>query len=444
MDEFEQAPAATPARVLATTPAPDDAGAETYDRFDWQCAMATADALAFYYGMLANGATPADSDVSFELICEHHEDWALSDGVLAEIVSAKHHERGFGTYSTLKQVLEEGGVLHLLDRWTALDRSPRCRVVTTSGLSSDALLLENACAHFAAQDADVLDLGEHEELLRRLAKEISRRRVAKLSANGTSTSMPSVADESPETLVAFLRMLHLDHGRPFRDDLRYSASGRYAMPVAKALGRPDAAEAIWESLMGIVGERMRAAGPIPRASLPLVFGAKDDTGFEARMLTLSELDTIVSVALSNPFGYRPLPRQIRTTKVAVKMSVGGCSDNAIARAESLRLQFRRHWRISTSGPSDITSRQRVENALRRVVDEETAIVSGGIGSWGHALWSAVQDRLDGLENTPKAHGLDADLLLGGVAELSNNCHVWFSDGFNAAEVSRQLAEEAMQ
>ena len=443
MNDLGQAPATTPAQILVVTPAPDDAGAETYDRFDWQSAMATADLLGFYFDLLSAGGAPS-SGVVFELICEHHEDWALTDGVASEIVSAKHHERRFGTYSTFKQLLDEGGVLHLLERWLALKQSPACRVVTTPGLSGDPHLLEKACAHFAEQDEDGLELGEYKELLARFAKEITQRRVANRKSADPNVADASVAPESPETLAAFLRVLRITHGRPFRDDLAYSASTRYAMPVAKALSREDAADAIWHALLNVVRERMRAAGPTPRASLPLVLGAKDEAGFEKRMLTLSDVETIIGVALANPSGYRPLPKQIKTTKVAVKMSVGGCSDNAIARAESLRLQFRKHWRTVTSGPSRGTSRQRVENVLRRVVEEETALVSGGSAKWGPALWSSVQGRLDALEHSPKANGLDSDLLLGGVAELSNNCLVWFSEGFDADKLARELAEEATQ
>lgn len=440
MDDLGQASAATPAQILAVTPAPDDVGAETYDRFDWQCAMATADVLAFYCDLLSAGISPSD-DVVFELICEHHEDWALKGATSAEIISAKHHERGFGTYSTLKQLLDEGGVLHLLDRWLALQKSPGCRVMTPPGLSGDALLLEKACAHFAEQGEGALELGEHQELLARLANEITKRRVTKLTSANLKLPVPSVEDETPETLAAFLGVLRIFHGLPFRDDLPYSAGPRYAMPVAKELGREDAAGAIWHALLNVVRERMRAAGPNPRASLPLVLGAKDEVGFEKRMLTVSDVQTIVGVALANPAGYRPLPKQIKTTKVAVKMSVGGCSDNAIARAENLRLQFRKHWRTVNSGPSKVTARQRVENVLQRIVEEETAVVSGGSGPWGSALWSSVQGRLDALEASPKAQGLDFDLLLGGVAELSNNCLAWFSEAFDADQVARDLAGE---
>jgi hypothetical protein len=433
-----QATAMTPAQVLKVTPAPDDAGAEAMDRFDWQCAMATADLLAVYADLLL--AEKTAGDVFAELICEHQEDWALSNGNDAEIVSAKHLEREFGTYSTLKQVLDDGGVLHLFDRWVALKQSPRCRVMTTPSLSGEARELEKACEHFAVQKGD-LDFGEFEELLTKLATEMVKRRKVKAKASNPNLE-PLFEPESAETLAAFLRVLRITHSRPFRDDLIYSAGDRYARPVAVALGHPGAADSIWEALMNVVRERMRAAGPERRAALPLVLGAKDEAGFEKRMLTLADVETIVGVAVANPSGYRRLPKKVLTSKVAVKMSVGGCSDTAIARAENLRLQFRSHWRTVTSGPSKRTARKRVENALHRIADEEAAVVGAGPEPWGPDLWSAVQSRIDAFEGQAKAHGLDSDLLLGGVAELSNNCLVWFSPSFDADAVMRETAEKA--
>lgn len=426
--------ASVPAQILVATVPPDDAGAETLDRFEWQCAMATADVLALYEQSLSGSCHDAH-----ELICEHHEDWSLRGETDAEIVSAKHLERKFGTYSTLKQLLDEGGVLHLFDRWIALQRSPLCRVVTTPVLDGDAEKFEKACAHFRGQSGDVLDFGQHAELMTKLVTEVDKRRALK-SDSGTG----DVADpaQDPASLAAFMRVLRLDHGRPFRDDLRYAAAERYAVPLAQHLGKPDAAGAIWTAVLNVVRERMRAAGPTPRAELPLVLGAADEEGYEARSLTLGEVGVIVEVAVNNTAGLAPLPKPLRTSRVAVKMAVGGCHETTIGRAERLRLQFKTYWRTVGSGPGRAAQQQRVDNVLHQIAENETILVANESGPWGQALWSSVQKRMDVLETAPKAQGLDADLLMGGVAELANNCLVWFSEGFNADEVARRLAEEA--
>lgn len=423
-----------PAQILVETVPPDDAGAETLDRFEWQCAMATADVLALYEQSLSGSC-----DGSHELICEHHEDWSLRDGTNAEIVSAKHHEREFGTYSTLKQLLDDGGVLHLFDRWNALQRTPICRVVTTPALSSDAQKFEKACAHFKGQTGDDLDFGPHADLMTKLVTEVQKRRAAK--SNGGTPDPAQDPAQDPAALAQFMRMLRIHHRRPFRDDLRYDAAARYAVPLANHLGKPDAAGAIWTAVLNVVRERMRAAGPTSRAALPLVLGAADEAGYEARSLTLGEVTVIVEVAVDNAAGLAPLPKPVRTTRVAVKMAQGGCTETSIRRAETLRLQFKTYWRTVSSGPGRAAQQQKVDNVLHRIAEDETEKVATDDAPWGRALWSSVRTRVDALESSPKAHGLDADLLMGGVAELSNNCLVWFSEGFDVDEVSRRLAEE---
>lgn len=148
MTVFGGEPAASPTEILKGTPPPDDAGASTADRYDWQAAMATADVLALYLDCLEADGTVRDA-AGFEVICEHHEDWALSDAGIAEIVSAKHRETGVGAFTTFRSLLVDGGVLNLYDRWLALDEAPRCRLVTTAGLASEAHTLTEIAAAFA-------------------------------------------------------------------------------------------------------------------------------------------------------------------------------------------------------------------------------------------------------------------------------------------------------
>lgn len=74
---------------------PDDAGAETADRFEWQAMMATVDALAAYLQRLDDAGEFTESN-TFSVICELHEDWAILAGDDAEIVSAKHREPSVG------------------------------------------------------------------------------------------------------------------------------------------------------------------------------------------------------------------------------------------------------------------------------------------------------------------------------------------------------------
>jgi hypothetical protein len=44
--------------------------------------------------------------------------------------------------------------------------------------------------------------------------------------------------------------------------------------------------------------------------------------------------------------------------------------------------------------------------------------------------------------TDRSHGLDADLLLGGISELTNGCKAWFSDAFDVDAAAQNLMSEA--
>lgn len=183
---------------------------------------------------------------------------------------------------------------------------------------------------------------------------------------------------------------------------------------------------------------MRAAGPSAGGALPVVAGVQHDHPLASRTLTLDDVDTVVRFALDNVAGYVPLPRVIKANRMAVKMTRGGCSDNAVERADELRLQYRRYWRARRSNPNTSDLRRRLDNTLLREVDEATDAVRSEGAAWGAQLWRELAHRLVRLEGGAEAHGLNIDLLLGGVSELTNNCRAWYTDRFDAQETLRQL------
>jgi hypothetical protein len=430
----------SPVTTLKETEPPDDAGAETFDRYEWQATMAAADVLAAFLGCLDVHGALRD-DATFEVICEHHEDWALSDGQTAEIVSGKHRETQVGAFTTVYSLLVDGGVLHLLDRWLALGRTPNCRLVTTAGVADDARALMEAAQAFATGTADG---AAFDAIMEKFGKAVMRARATKAdtSAEGAAGSSPEALGEDRQTLAAFLQVLRIQHSEPSRDYAPLLAARAYARPVAAHLSVSDAEDAIWAAVLGLVRERMRAAGPRRRGRLPTVFGASHEQGYEVRTVTVSDVAVAIRVAINNQAGFRPLPRRIRTSKVAIKMGEGGCSDNTVERAESLRRQYRQHWREVQATPSIDPTQRRVENVLLRVIDEATEVVRVADETWGRALWWEVQARLDEIADGDRAHGLDADLLLGGVSELSNECRAWFSESFDVEAVALHLAQEA--
>ena len=120
--------------VLSAEPE-DDAGAETADRYEWQAAMAAADALSLYRESIENGRSAVANDAG--IICEHHEDWVVVVAGEAELVSGKHRDPSVAVFTTITQLLGDGGLAHLFGRWHAMNELPYCRLVTTAGWAGE-------------------------------------------------------------------------------------------------------------------------------------------------------------------------------------------------------------------------------------------------------------------------------------------------------------------
>lgn len=387
--------------------------------------MAAAHVLAAYFESLdPDGQLVPGAD--FRLICEHHEDWALVRHDLAEIVSAKHKEPAFGAFTTLHSLLTDGGLLHLFNRWMALQMTPHCTLVTTAGLGGDAIQLQTACEALAS-GADADHLGG---ILSSLSAAIRRCR----SASGGGEL------EAPATLAAFLASLTLRLGEPRRDHIPHAAPSLYARPVAVRLGKQEAAEAIWQSVLVLVRERMRAAGSTIRGGLPNMAARADDP-LEGRSLALTQVDVVARVAVRHAASFTVLPAPRPLNRMAVKMDEGRCSDNAIARAEMLRLGYRRLAGRRAGTPEEAARRMRLQRLLLRIVDECTDKVAVQDKPWGTSLWRAVEGELRLLEGSGGAFDLDSDTLLGGVCDLANSCKVWFSPRFDVRARLRALQGE---
>lgn len=417
---------AVPEDILRVTSAPDDSGAETADRYEWQAMMAAADVLALYFETLDEVGLVMPGS-SFSVFCEHHEDWSVANSDNAEIVSGKHREPSRGPFSTYRQLLNEGGVLHLFERWQALKQIPSCRLVTTAGLADAGAKTARVC------DRLRLEPGAEDEEVVAVVGGIRSMIVALRTVGGTAPG-----PESDDVIRAFLTGLRFQHGQPRRDQVPDMGGERYGKPVAQRFGHPEGGAAVWRAVLALVRPRMRAAGPSMGGALPVVVGVEHDDLLASRTLTLDDVDTAVRFALANVAGYAPLPRVVKANRMAVKMIQGGCSDNAVERADELRLQYRRYWRARRSNPNTSDLRRRLDNTLLRVVDEATDVVRAEQAMWGALLWRELGRRLLRLEGQAEARGLNADLLLGGVSELANNCHAWYTDRFDVREVLRQL------
>ncbi|MBL1120206.1 hypothetical protein JK364_49140 [Streptomyces sp. 110] len=429
----------------------DDSGADTLDRYNWQASMAAADGLRLYLDALDDDGRPSPN-IDSRVVCEYQEDWAAVDGDAVELVSAKHRDVTTGPFTTINSLADVGGVAHLFGRWHALNETPSCRMVTTFGLSPEVQKLEKAWEklrelRLAHQPLTVPD--EHHKPVNDLCQAL-RSYCKELPSGWTSAAkpMPSPTDAEITQVVRFLAVLDVEAGKPPRDHLAYAAANMYVRPLCDRLRLPIDPESIWAAVHDIFYARMRKAGPIPTGKLPAVLAyrvgstspdtAQLERSLLNRIVTLDDIDLAVRTAISQPHGYRPLPRLQRTTKLAVKMSAGQCPDNSIERAEHLAQEYRDFWREERSGnPTARAAQARLERYLLRISDEATQSTLAEVPR-GPAFWQAVQRLLAASPPADLPSGMDSELLLGGICDLTSQCKVWFSDSFDVDEAIKAI------
>ncbi len=255
-------------------------------------------------------------------------------------------------------------------------------------------------------------------------------------------------DKQRAEVARFMSMLRLDHGKPHRAYIEHAAPSMFAQPVLDRLDIAGVAEVVWEAVIRLFRARMRAKGPVPSAALPAVMafrlGATTPTytdverGLLARIVTMTDIDIAIRTALAMPAGYEPVQRVPLTTRLAVKMNTGGCSDNAVERAEHLRMEYQDYWRERISGDASARVEQKgFERRLLRINDEvnDSVSVAGGV------LWRRLQQQMDELPSDSLPAGMDADLALGGLCEWANRCKVWFGQRFDVDAVIARLRAE---
>jgi hypothetical protein len=304
-------------------------------------------------------------------------------------------------------------------------------LVTTGGLSDMGARTARVCDRLRAdptsQDPEAVDV-------------IARFRSTMASVLSVDGVPPP--QEAETDVRAFLAATTFQVGEPRRDQVPDLAAQRYGAHVADRLGATHAAEAVWQAVLALVTRRMRAAGERVGGHLPTPLALVRDEPLAARRLSVLDVDVAVRFAVRHSDGYQPLPRLVMANLMAVKMVEGGCSDNAVERADDLRLRYRRHWRARRGQPWVVDEQGEVTDTLRRVVDEVTDEVRVEGLAWGSNLWRSLDARFRTIEGAADAHGLSAELLLGGVSDLANRCRAWYSDRFDAKAAPTQLVADS--
>ncbi len=419
--------------------------------------MAAADALSLYRDTLGNGRSAVDCDAG--IICEHHEDWVVVVAGEAELVSGKHRDPSVAVFTTIPQLLGDGGLAHLFGRWHVMGELPHCRLVTTAGLSrgpAQELKQATRALRDLANDGQMLFAsGAHERVIAQFARGLQQtpKFLPASWRAAVDAGLAEPAGEHLEQAGRFLSMLRIDEARPSRTLIGHAAPDMYCVPVLRILSRDVfLAVSVWEAVMALFRARMRAAGPSPRGALPsvqagqtrLTAAALAQRGLAERTVTIADLDVAIRKAIANRAGYLPLVPPPRVTRLGVKMEEGLCADNSIERAEQLRSDYREYWSERGSGdPLARVVQQRLRRALLRISDDATAAITGsGTPLRGPDLWRDIKARVEAMPSGEWPEDLDADLRLGGICDLTAQCMVWFSERFDVT--ARLAAARAWQ
>ncbi|MCP2286015.1 hypothetical protein APR04_004951 [Promicromonospora umidemergens] len=379
--------------------------------------MAAVDVLRAYADWLE---AKRSKGFNFQLTCEWHEDWIVHRGGQVEIVSAKHREPQVGAITSYRSLLNDAGVLHLLRNWLCHNKAVTCRLVTTSELGGDARDVGRACHDFNTRGVNDVSIGGHADTLDKFIG------AARRLDNGLPLDRLSTAE--------FLSGLHIDGNKPHRDHVKYMAPSAYAEPVAALLDRPGSGGAIWQAVLSVVRPKMQGDGPTPRAALPTSSNGSLAATVEKRVVSLPEIDLAVSVALERADGYGPPPRVYDSSNLGIKLTVGELSDNVIAHARRLRTRYFRIRDAAFDVPGEQDRFETVELRLLRLVRE----VERTTGT-NSALWHELEQRLESLAGTVEFNELDIDNLTGAIADLCEQCEVWFSDRFDVAAARDRIA-----
>lgn len=432
----------------------DDAGARTADLYHWQAAMAAADGLALLTRLLASGWNPDSSDPA-SIVCEHHEDWMIEINGEVELVSAKHREAATGPWTTVVSLIAGGGVGHLFARWLSLGQVPTARLVSSAAASKTAAEFMR-CTELARQSVSGPVLSNDENTLLERTTEASIRAIMLYRKDlppewcaheEAKAADIKVSEQHRAIFHAFLRTLVCDFSRPSRHLVHHAAANMYALPLVLELRQPAAlAPIVWEAILPLFESRMRDRGPANSSAVPIVVPSimgwpGPAVTLETRTLDLRDLLLAVRTIVANPMAYAPLSRPATATKLSMKLAQGGCSETSIARAERLRLDYRRYRRARERNvPGSRAERGNVERVLHRVADEESESARSVMGRWGSELWHGLSTRLQKETFGQLSSGLDGDLALGGICELTSRCEIWFSPYFDVEDaISSHLA-----
>jgi hypothetical protein len=423
---------------------PDDSGAPTADRYHWQAAMAAVDG----FKMLLDSLDEDAGSGSHRIICEWDEDWEVHRPAELELVSAKHRELDRGAYTTVGSLVGEGGLGHLFCSWMRHGGAASARLVTSGGIGGttavsagdlrdacNALRVDSACATSSVEDA----IQKLCEGLRGAGPHLPNHWVP---ADGVAASAVAIDDRHRADVRRFMNSLTMEQ-RPSRADTPDLAPSRYVRPLLERLGLVSTvADAVWNAVLGLFTERMRARGPVLNGGLGAT-GAQPAAqqlarDLASRTVTVGDLRTTVLLAAGSPAAFASLPQPTRTDTLSLKMDAGGCLGTSIERASGLRRRYRRYVDERKSNIGFVSEIEDLEAQIHRFADRMQQEVPEQPG-WGATVWALMNQALED-DAAVVPSGIDGELLLGGVCELARRCEIWFTpQAFDIKARRRELA-----
>lgn len=418
--------------------APDDAGAQTADRYDWQALTAAVDCLACVIEHSAAGDSLRE-DIC--LICEHHEDYIVCVGDAIELVSAKHRDlsQGSWTYATL---FTDGGIAHLFLRWAAFHEQVTARLVTNAGLNAEAAKLRGLCELLRGIGVGPLRDVDWQGLLTAAGRILTAIPPTKVLGEWKLQN----GDASDVFIAAarrFLSALAFDCERPPRGMLPSAAVSMYVIPFLEFLGRNIAvATSTWEKIASLFRLRMRGhTEPGFEGMATVIANIHNLTADERLQLRLHQRaiwvkDVVEVVNLVADLNIAPIDqnRMIAPTRLALKLINAGCQDTTIHAAEAAAQRWRsEEMALSEAGIGVGPALQRVKGRALLLASEihESHAQSASPGNdYGPQMWVELKNSItaSSFDDTSVIH--DDDLALGVVCDLASQCQVWLSSAFD--------------
>ncbi len=443
---------------LVSSLTPEDSGSRTQDKYRWQARAAARDVMALIQLDVEDrerGLSPTERG----LVCERWEDWLVFGRGNFEFVSAKHLDADQGPWR-MSTIFDSGGIAHLYRTHRTMNGLPDCRLVSNAALVSESSTraLKNMClVSDEASGTPVKNLDEEEilDLEKTLAQYLmSHAKLAGLSGDDLDgfATQAHRCRPGPRLLAKvrpFLRGLSLDLELPSRRLIRWTGPEKYTRHVLERLGYPvEQARAAWEHVTGMVSERMEADGPAEGGGLADLIhrwrrGEDRRTPDEERRRITSEQARIaIERVTKRPRRYvLPSLGKPYSSKLEVKLAVGGCRPNAVINAkDKLKLWTDIRDNELDDAPGNHARLEMFTQELQtRLNDIENTPLDGSSDEEerGRTLWQQVT-QIPPSELPQPPFEVNRSLLIGAAAEITDQCRFWLCEPFDALAVLEQI------